>query len=119
MRRNVFLQVDVHCSTVRPNVVRDMLCVHIHGHRFLVLAVTMLITGFCTYVLRKLNFLCNLFVTDSDNPVIAEGYWHFKLSNYYLNLLTVHEIAACDKLRRNVICKRVHDAFTAVCLSRV
>ena len=65
------------------------------------------------YNLRKLN------LSMTDNPVIAEGYWHFKLSNYYRNSLTVHEIAACDKLRTNVICKRVHDAFTGVCLTRV
>ena len=69
------------------------------------------------YNLQKLNFMCKLSMT--DNPVIAEGYWHFKLSNYYRNLLSVHEIAACDKLGRNVIHKRVQDAFTGICLSRV
>ena len=61
--------------------------------------------------------MCNLSMT--DNPIIAERYWHFGLSNYYRNLLSVHEIAACDKLGKNVIRKRVQDAFTEICLSRV
>ena len=65
-------------------------------------------------VLRPACIDCvsSFFSNMSRYYVIAEGYWRFKLSNYYRNLLTVYEIAACDKLRKNVISKRVYDAFT-------